>query len=269
MAHGQTTRVVDKVRYRRHHGVRPRRCGEAHGQRIPPFHAASPTTPSGHLSDRTAGHWLRKNGAFGERADARGNTLPTAMSVRVGHRQIPTDRASLAAAYPAASGRLVMLVHGLVETERSWFSRTAARNDFGSRLATTWPAARCMSATTPAATSPTTAASLPAYSFHAAPANGTGCRCSWCGAARPARCRRRGGRRRSGSPARRHRRCTQPGTRVVQFRGEPAGGKHSLPRVSRGKPGDQQVAAGHAGSRGASRGLPSPSSASAAATRSA
>jgi pimeloyl-ACP methyl ester carboxylesterase len=75
------------------------------------------------------------NGAFGERADARGNTLPAATSVRVGHRRIPTDRASLAAAYPATSGRLVVLVHGLVETERSWFSRTAAGNDFGSRLA--------------------------------------------------------------------------------------------------------------------------------------
>lgn len=74
------------------------------------------------------------NGAFGERADARGNALPTAMSMRIGHRRIPTDRASLAAAYPA-SGRLAVLVHGLVETERSWFSRTAAGNDFGSRLA--------------------------------------------------------------------------------------------------------------------------------------
>ncbi|HEU5109253.1 MAG TPA: hypothetical protein VFT95_11980 [Micromonosporaceae bacterium] len=74
------------------------------------------------------------HGAFGERTYVRGDALPAAMSVRRGRRRIPTDRASLAAAFPAASGRLVIFVHGLVETERSWF-RTPAGRDFGGRLA--------------------------------------------------------------------------------------------------------------------------------------
>ncbi|MPZ81859.1 MAG: alpha/beta fold hydrolase [Actinophytocola sp.] len=66
------------------------------------------------------------------------------MTVRLDHRRVGLDRESLAAAYPSASasGRVVVVVflHGLVETERSWFHRPRpgkARNgtDFGSRLA--------------------------------------------------------------------------------------------------------------------------------------
>jgi pimeloyl-ACP methyl ester carboxylesterase len=73
------------------------------------------------------------NGIFGEQAAARGGPVQAGMTVRLDHRRVEVDRASLAGAYPSASGRVVVFVHGLVETERSWFSR--AGTDFGSRLA--------------------------------------------------------------------------------------------------------------------------------------
>jgi pimeloyl-ACP methyl ester carboxylesterase len=62
---------------------------------------------------------------------------PTEMTVRVDHRRVRPDRASLRAAFPAPSGRLVVLLHGLIETERWWFHRERA--DFGSRLADDLP----------------------------------------------------------------------------------------------------------------------------------
>ncbi|HWM06901.1 MAG TPA: hypothetical protein VNP92_31570 [Actinophytocola sp.] len=80
------------------------------------------------------------NGAFGAQVTSRGGTSPAAMTVRVGHCRVGLCRESLAAAYPSATGRVVVFLHGLVETERSWFHRSQpgkARTgtDFGSRLA--------------------------------------------------------------------------------------------------------------------------------------
>jgi pimeloyl-ACP methyl ester carboxylesterase len=42
------------------------------------------------------------------------------MSVRVGARPVPLDPAALGAAFPDASPRVVVFVHGLMETEFSW-----------------------------------------------------------------------------------------------------------------------------------------------------
>jgi pimeloyl-ACP methyl ester carboxylesterase len=80
------------------------------------------------------------NGVFGEHAASRGGELPAVMSVRLRHHRIEPDRAGLATAFPSPSGRIVVFLHGLVETERSWFHRPdPAKNrtgtDFGSRLA--------------------------------------------------------------------------------------------------------------------------------------
>jgi pimeloyl-ACP methyl ester carboxylesterase len=80
------------------------------------------------------------NGAFGAHAESRGGVVPAAMTVRLGHRRVDLDRDSLAAAYPSPSGRVVVFLHGLVETERSWFHRSEpgrgrTGTDFGSRLA--------------------------------------------------------------------------------------------------------------------------------------
>jgi len=80
------------------------------------------------------------NGAFTEHADSRGGVVPAGMTVRKDHRRVDLDRDSLTAAYPSASGRVVVFLHGLVETDRSWFHRPEpdkdrTGTDFGSRLA--------------------------------------------------------------------------------------------------------------------------------------
>jgi pimeloyl-ACP methyl ester carboxylesterase len=74
------------------------------------------------------------NGAFD------GDVVPAVMTVRLDQRRVALDRDSLMAAYPSATGRVVVFLHGLVETERSWFHRPAPEKgrtgtDFGSRLA--------------------------------------------------------------------------------------------------------------------------------------
>jgi pimeloyl-ACP methyl ester carboxylesterase len=84
------------------------------------------------------------NGAFGENAESRGGVVPAAMTVRLEHRRVDLDRGSLRAAFPSASGRVVVFMHGLVETERSWFHRprpgeARTGTDFGSRFAEDLP----------------------------------------------------------------------------------------------------------------------------------
>lgn len=84
------------------------------------------------------------NGVFGETADVRGDALPAAMTVRLDRRGVRLDRGALAAAFPQASQRVVVFLHGLVETERSWFhssapSRSRTGADFGGRLADDLP----------------------------------------------------------------------------------------------------------------------------------
>lgn len=85
------------------------------------------------------------NGVFGEYADARRGTVPATMTVRLDHQRVDLDHGSLAASYPSASGRVVVFLHGLVETERSWFHRSKpgksrTGTDFGGRLADDLPA---------------------------------------------------------------------------------------------------------------------------------
>jgi pimeloyl-ACP methyl ester carboxylesterase len=79
-------------------------------------------------------------GMFGGVADRRGDAPSAAMTVRRDSRQVHLDRAALAAAFPDASQRVVVFLHGLVETERSWFhpstpDRSRTGTDFGGRLA--------------------------------------------------------------------------------------------------------------------------------------
>jgi len=66
------------------------------------------------------------NGAFGDTLHARHRALSSAMAVRVEGRDVPLRRDALAAAFPDAGPRLVVLVHGLGETERSWHRREHA-----------------------------------------------------------------------------------------------------------------------------------------------
>jgi len=80
------------------------------------------------------------NGAWGGPVDSRGGAVPAGMSVRVDHRRVRLDRASLATTFSTPSSRLVVFLHGLMETERAWFhgdqpGQAPSGTDFGSRLA--------------------------------------------------------------------------------------------------------------------------------------
>jgi len=80
------------------------------------------------------------NGAIGDALTRRGNALALTMSIRHRGRDVATDRESLMSAFPDATPKLAVFVHGLCETDEAWdllpLSRDrAARASYGSRLA--------------------------------------------------------------------------------------------------------------------------------------
>jgi pimeloyl-ACP methyl ester carboxylesterase len=60
------------------------------------------------------------NGAIGDRLAERESEAAIAMQLRLYDRDLPTDSAALATAYPHATSRLVVFVHGLCETDEAW-----------------------------------------------------------------------------------------------------------------------------------------------------
>jgi pimeloyl-ACP methyl ester carboxylesterase len=60
------------------------------------------------------------NGIYGDELAARGNALATTMGVRVNGRSVDPTPAVLAEAFPDATNRIVVFVHGLCQTESSW-----------------------------------------------------------------------------------------------------------------------------------------------------
>jgi len=60
------------------------------------------------------------NGVFGDHLEASANPLATPMSLRHEGRALALDAASLQAAMPGATGRLVLLVHGLCMNDLQW-----------------------------------------------------------------------------------------------------------------------------------------------------
>jgi len=60
------------------------------------------------------------NGIYGDELAERGNPFAHAMSVRVGGRSVELTRDAVAAAFPDATNRVVVFVHGLCQTESSW-----------------------------------------------------------------------------------------------------------------------------------------------------
>ena len=72
------------------------------------------------------------NGVFGDHLAASANPLATAMSLRHEGRALTLDAASLHAALPAASGSLVLLIHGLCMNDLQW---QRAGHDHGAMLA--------------------------------------------------------------------------------------------------------------------------------------
>jgi pimeloyl-ACP methyl ester carboxylesterase len=60
------------------------------------------------------------NGLIGDELEREGSDLHEPMSVRVSGRPVPLEAGALAAAHPDAGGRVVVFLHGLMETEFSW-----------------------------------------------------------------------------------------------------------------------------------------------------
>lgn len=78
------------------------------------------------------------NAVVGDALARSGDPLATPMAVRVRHRDVPPTRGALAAAFPDATSRVVVFVHGLGENERSWLRRAngaEGAGTYGSRLA--------------------------------------------------------------------------------------------------------------------------------------
>ena len=66
------------------------------------------------------------NGAFGDTVHERHRALSPELAVRLGGHDIALERDALAAAFPAAGPRVVVLLHGLGETEHAWHRREHA-----------------------------------------------------------------------------------------------------------------------------------------------
>jgi pimeloyl-ACP methyl ester carboxylesterase len=60
------------------------------------------------------------NGAHGDLVQRVAPALDVGMTVRMGGRPVPPGPQALRAAFPGASGRIVVFLHGLTESERSW-----------------------------------------------------------------------------------------------------------------------------------------------------
>jgi PGAP1-like protein len=83
------------------------------------------------------------NGAVGDHLHDRYRLLASPMRVRVDGADVEPDTAVLHGHYPAAAPRIVVLVHGVIETEEWWSGPARARagdrsaicEDFGTRLA--------------------------------------------------------------------------------------------------------------------------------------
>lgn len=60
------------------------------------------------------------NGLIGDRLAEERPRLAVPMAVRLGGRDVRPDRAGLAEAFPAATGRVVVFLHGLCEDESCW-----------------------------------------------------------------------------------------------------------------------------------------------------
>jgi hypothetical protein len=76
------------------------------------------------------------NGTWGDRLHRERSPLETPMSVRVRGRAVATDAASLRLAFPAASPRVVVFIHGLCETEDAWRLGASRHVPYGDRLRT-------------------------------------------------------------------------------------------------------------------------------------
>ena len=77
------------------------------------------------LEDAARGRLVRGavNGLSGDRLARERHPMAITMAVRVDGRDVPLDGAAIAAAFPAATGRVAVLLHGLCENESYWRRR--------------------------------------------------------------------------------------------------------------------------------------------------
>ncbi len=76
------------------------------------------------------------NGAFGDRLEERGSPLAIRMSVRSRGGSIELTRPAVKAAFPEATGKIAVFVHGLCETEEAWSLGALQCVPYGPRLRT-------------------------------------------------------------------------------------------------------------------------------------
>jgi pimeloyl-ACP methyl ester carboxylesterase len=74
------------------------------------------------------------NGIWGDTLTRRENRLALTMTLRAGGRDVPPTRAGLRRAYPEATSRIAVFVHGLCETDDAWMLGGARHVPYGYRL---------------------------------------------------------------------------------------------------------------------------------------
>ena len=75
------------------------------------------------------------NGLFGDALAERSSPSAIPMTIRSSSGALPLDREGLAAAMPGATGRIALLVHGLMSTESVWAFPGEPRTTYGTLLA--------------------------------------------------------------------------------------------------------------------------------------
>jgi pimeloyl-ACP methyl ester carboxylesterase len=88
-------------------------------------------------TDAAAAAIAAVNGLYGDELTERENPLAGAMVIRHGDKPVALTTDSLAAAFPAATNRVAVFVHGWCLTERSWSRRVREGQDslsYGERL---------------------------------------------------------------------------------------------------------------------------------------
>lgn len=110
------------------------------GMRLAARHGAG----GGDLDASRSGRFLRGavNGLIGDQLREEGHPVAFETSLRREGRELPPEREALAAAYPQATDKVVVFVHGLCETEDMWWRPEAPRREepprasYGDRLST-------------------------------------------------------------------------------------------------------------------------------------
>jgi pimeloyl-ACP methyl ester carboxylesterase len=82
--------------------------------------AAGPDAPSAGSTVRGGLALAAINGYAGDALAAEGSPLAIELALRLGGHDVAPEPAALAAAFPDATSRLAIFLHGLVETEDSW-----------------------------------------------------------------------------------------------------------------------------------------------------